>query len=377
DASTGQWLNHVAGDLASVSGPPPTLSPGEAFYLQSAAAASLEIPDPALRIRFYHQDHLGSSSALTDADGALVEETAFYPFGHPRNQYEPRQIHEPYQFTQKEHDGESGLHYFEARYLEAPEARFISVDRAYASPDRLPQDKYKAFVLRPQLLNLYSYALNSPVRFQDPTGLEVVKLNWLQTAQVAVAQAQAVAMLDYAIKNVEQNKNACAPGNPAEPFLEQWFGYNNGLANKEQVVANLSKIRNQLANLKPENFLYDSAPSGNTAGAFAYVYPDDPKKIYLTDAFFAMPNSGVDTKAGTLIHENSHPTAVLGTDDLAYGPHDAAALASEDRGKALRNADNYEYFNEGLAIDQQLRSQNAAKEAAKDFSDLQSGTCSK
>src|SRR2546426_8027040 len=44
--------------------------------------------------------------SITDANGALIEETAFYPFGTPRNEFQPRQVHEPYQFTQKERRSE-------------------------------------------------------------------------------------------------------------------------------------------------------------------------------------------------------------------------------------------------------------------------------
>ncbi len=172
DASTGQWSNHLAGDLASVSSPPPTLSPGQAFYLQSAAAASLEVPDPALRIRYYHEDHLGSSSVITDTDGALVEETAFYPFGIPRNESEPRQVQDPYQFTQKERDRETGLHYFAARYLAGSLARFVTVDLKYASPDALSSGDLASFLSNPQQINLYAYVRNNPLNLVDPTGMD-------------------------------------------------------------------------------------------------------------------------------------------------------------------------------------------------------------
>ena len=173
DASTGQWLNHLAGDLASVSGPPPTLSPGQVFYLQSAAAASLEIPDPTLRIRYYHQDHLGSSSVITDAGGALVEETAFYPFGRPRNEYEPRQIREPYEFTQKECDAETHLNYFETRYCSPVLGRFCSVDSLVRLRASGNDKSARGTLGAPQRLNPYAYTLNDPVRYTDPNGEDV------------------------------------------------------------------------------------------------------------------------------------------------------------------------------------------------------------
>jgi RHS repeat-associated protein len=172
DASNRQWSDHLAGGLASVSGPPPALSPGQAFYVETVAPASLEIPDSTLRIRYYHEDHLGSSSVITDSSGQLVEESAFYPFSVARNQFAPRQVHDPYQFTQKERDRESSLHYFEARYLEGPCSRFLSADRKYANPDALSPGDLALWVSNPQEINLYSYVRNNPLAFTDPSGLD-------------------------------------------------------------------------------------------------------------------------------------------------------------------------------------------------------------
>jgi RHS repeat-associated protein len=94
----------------------------------------------------------------------LVEETAYYPFGGARNEYRPRQIEESYKFIQKERDRESGLHYFEARFLSGLRSRFLSVDPKYANAAASTTD--------PQQLNLYAYARNNPVLYVDPTGLD-------------------------------------------------------------------------------------------------------------------------------------------------------------------------------------------------------------
>jgi len=79
---------------------------------------------------------------------------------------------------------------------------------------------------------------------------------------------------------------------------------------------------------------------------YAYVYPTQPYKIYLCGAFWAAPNTGTDSRAGTLIHEMSHFNVVAGTDDWAYGQTAAANLALTDPAKALDNADSHEYFAE-------------------------------
>jgi RHS repeat-associated protein len=167
----GEWHPKLGGDLASVTDLPPTLNPGGALYVSADTAVELEIPAAALRIRYYHQDHLGSSSSMTDAEGALIEQTAFYPFGIPRHEHRLRSIEEHYKFTEKERDKESGLHYFEARYLVSQLSRFATPDPKYAHPDLLG-DGLNGFLSAPQRLNLYAYVNNSPVRYVDPTGLE-------------------------------------------------------------------------------------------------------------------------------------------------------------------------------------------------------------
>ena len=58
---------------------------------------------------------------------------------------------------------------------------------------------------------------------------------------------------------------------------------------------------------------------GCTDSAYAYVYPNSPYRIYVCNAFWSAPNTGTDSKAGTLIHEMSHFNVVAGTDDCAYG----------------------------------------------------------
>jgi len=171
DSQSKQWREDLAGDLASLSGPPLPVAPGEAIYIHTAAAAAqLEGPDPTLRVRYYHQDHLGSSSAITDSQGGINEQTAFYPGGNPRSQTKNPRLDEPYQFTQKEREQESRLQYFETRYLMDSLSRFASVDSEFLAPDMLSTNRLAAFFAQPQQMNPYAYVMNNPLRWVDPNG---------------------------------------------------------------------------------------------------------------------------------------------------------------------------------------------------------------
>jgi RHS repeat-associated protein len=172
DALRQAWVSQLSFIPISDTGFPQYLAPGQGLFLTANAPAELEIPNPALRIRYYHQDHLGSSNVITDDDGAVIEESTFHPFGAARHSTQRGDVPESYQFAQKERDQETGWHYFEARYLASPLGRFASPDPKYAHPADLSLKELSAFLARPQKLNLYAYALNNPLRFNDPSGLD-------------------------------------------------------------------------------------------------------------------------------------------------------------------------------------------------------------
>jgi len=79
---------------------------------------------------------------------------------------------------------------------------------------------------------------------------------------------------------------------------------------------------------------------------YAYVYPNDPYKIYLCKVFWQAPLAGTDSQAGTLIHEMSHFDVVAATDDYVYGQTGAMDLAITNPDEAVHNADSHEYFAE-------------------------------
>lgn len=104
---------------------------------------------------YYHGDHLGSTSVVSDENGALSEKVSYYPYGSLKERVGEGST---YLFTDQEFDDESGLYYYGARYYNPELTRFTQ-------PDTITQDVYN-----PQNLNRYSYVLNNPLKYTDPTG---------------------------------------------------------------------------------------------------------------------------------------------------------------------------------------------------------------
>ena len=89
------------------------------------------------------------------------------------------------QFTSKERDIETRLDYFEARYYSSTQGRFTSVDpfnlpldtqqAAESNPERA-RSLFNAYLSQPQQWNRYSYGINNPLLYVDPTG-EAIQLS--------------------------------------------------------------------------------------------------------------------------------------------------------------------------------------------------------
>ncbi len=109
---------------------------------------------------WYHSDHLGSSSYLTDERGRVFEHQEYFPFGETWVEDGPREPVSEFGFTAKPQDPETDLTYFGARYYDPRRARWISSDPAFLGQGTIG-------------LNTYQYALWNPVRYVDPNGTTV------------------------------------------------------------------------------------------------------------------------------------------------------------------------------------------------------------
>ncbi len=81
---------------------------------------------------FYHSDHLGSASLISDYKGDEYQRIEYTPYGETWVEKTQNTGLEylPYKFTAKELDEETGLYYYGARYLDPKYSMWISTDPA-------------------------------------------------------------------------------------------------------------------------------------------------------------------------------------------------------------------------------------------------------
>ena len=102
---------------------------------------------------FYHQDGLGSVTDLTDSTGATAKSYAYDAYGTIVDQ--TGTLEQPFTYTGREFDSESGLYHYRARSYDPTTGRFLQTDPI-------------------QFLgvetNFYEYARNSPADYRDWPG---------------------------------------------------------------------------------------------------------------------------------------------------------------------------------------------------------------
>ncbi len=118
----------------------------------------LNIDEPLAMLRagatsYYHADGLGSVTSLSNTAGALAQTYTFDSFG--KQTASTGSLVNPFQYTGRESDPETGLYYYRARYYDPAVGRFVSEDPIGFSGGS----------------NFYRYARNNPVRRKDPSGL--------------------------------------------------------------------------------------------------------------------------------------------------------------------------------------------------------------
>jgi RHS repeat-associated protein len=102
---------------------------------------------------YYLADQLGSTRALTDQQGSVLQRYDYTPYGETSQTSSA--YTNPYRYTGREQD-ENGLYYYRARYYQPGLARFIAEDPlGFLGGDT----------------NFYAYVQGKPLSMRDPSGL--------------------------------------------------------------------------------------------------------------------------------------------------------------------------------------------------------------
>jgi len=139
------------------------------WNVQGKYLFTLDIDDPLMvqqgeNVYYYHKDGLGSVVNLTDSSQSIVKGYTYKSFGDIYS--ETGSVVQPFTFTGREYDAESGLYYYRARYYDPRAGRFLTKDPiGFLGGD----------------VNLYRYVWNSSTNWIDPFGLSpigwIVKLS--------------------------------------------------------------------------------------------------------------------------------------------------------------------------------------------------------
>ena len=112
-------------------------------------------PNTVSTLYFYHPDHLGSASWITNIYGRTIQHLYYLPWGEDFVNQKTTSFSSMYTFSAKERDSETGLSYFGSRYYSSDLSIWLSVDPM--------SDKYPS-------LSPYTYCADNPVKLTDPDG---------------------------------------------------------------------------------------------------------------------------------------------------------------------------------------------------------------
>ena len=311
---------------------------------------------------YYHSDHLGSATLITDYKGKEYQRIEYTPYGESWIELSKNiDNYLPYRFTGKELDEETGFYYYGQRYLDPRYSIWHTSDPAIY--DYMSQSKEgEGGIYNITNLNLYHYAGNNPVNYIDPDGRlidsdrsegEVFPDGMLDDInkgyQGAINNFSDLSkqLGDYLNSN-DQNKSL------SELIVNsalKWLGVN---LNSDEAVSLLKNDFDTILSglISHHYFKYNSSYTSDprNEGAIAYVYNWNSidfkdRTINFTENYSSvnLRENGNYTFSGVIVHEITHK--VLMTNDYAYSVDYMLNLS--DRRK-YNNVNNWMYFYEAI-----------------------------
>ena len=205
--SGGEHTYYISPNLEIIVKPDGSYSYRKNYYFNGKLTAVRDNSTGTEQVNYIHQDHLGSTNIVTSNEGLVMSQQVYYPYGSTRYLITSHQspITERAYTSQISDQDATGLYYYNARYYNPTIAKFTQPDRSAEN------------------LNKYTYVLDNPINFNDPSGNKAI---WSEPGEIVSELA-----------------------NPIIP-------------NVKKPIAELSKL-SYLAQLEPEERYYDLVPLTN------------------------------------------------------------------------------------------------------------------
>jgi RHS repeat-associated protein len=241
---------------------------------------------------FFHPDHLGSTSYVTDVNGEVRQHVEYMPFGETFVDEHSSDGNQPYLFNAKEMDAETGLYYYGARYYDPMASIWASVDPM--------AEKYAGW-------SPYNYVLLNPVRLVDPDGQVAfvpILLGIYAVAEFAISAYDSYdAVKTIADPNASTKDKVLSVAGLAIGMLAPGGGYGAGA---KQTAKVLDKVGD---GVKAADKLADGVKASSKSDELVEVY-----RVY-----------GGDSKASGYSWTSTDPSTVENFRDLAGLPSGGAS----------------------------------------------------
>ena len=214
---------------------------------------------------YYHSDHLGSTSYITDRDGNATQFVCYKPYGEALVDEHATSFESPWKFNGKELDSETGLYYYGARYYEPVSAMWYGVDAL--------AEKYPS-------MGGYVYCAGNPVKLVDVDGRKIVITNEDGT------------VLEYSV-GMEYQGN--------DDFVKETVEYLNAMSEVKAGYEVLSYVSDS-----EKRFNFVNAPSKAGSNSFQFVKYKSGNGGNIRASAFLVSNMSEANKVEGVSHELFH-----------------------------------------------------------------------
>ena len=301
-------------------------------------------------VTYFHPDHLGSTSVVTKGtDGTKDQQMTYYPFGETRTLTDgsgtPISPGVPYKYTDQELDPSTGLYFYKARYYDAHLGRFIQ-------PDTLVSNPYV-----PAAWNRYTYVMNNPLKYTDPTGHEawdagfvpglIVPSMLMQTANQQQINSGDPLGINYAVAGFAYGVSLYnSLGSSASGTV---YTVSNGTGQSGDILSRITEGERATVAAAGSEIYFNMLHTGNEYGAAIGRDPSSGEYIY--QPYPGYSPYGVDIRQppqGTILQAriHGHPTTPgFSPDDLTTLSRSAEVQGTEWSDKRISSQSTSEPVN--------------------------------